>query len=183
MSASYPPQRLAETVHIQDQAMDLAAPPAALVVHEHLGLITASAVDGHVVYRTQRGTLFETRAVKTPGGDYLLMFPTKRPEQSRRPLSLWPRRPQGERSRGTPVKGSGRNLAGTNPPHRHRLQPPRLHPAQAARRKRHPQRPHLLFRHATNLGPPHHEARPARKTRRSAFATPTTMDTPGPKSD
>jgi len=54
----------------------MATPPSGLVVREHLGLITAPAVDGQVVYRTERGTLFETRAVKTPGGDYLLMFPT-----------------------------------------------------------------------------------------------------------
>ena len=76
MSAPYPPQRLAETINLQDRQVALAAPPGDLVVREHLGLITAPAVDGQVVYRTERGTLFETRAIKTPGDDYLLMFPT-----------------------------------------------------------------------------------------------------------
>jgi len=76
MSAPYPPQRLAETINLQDRQVSLVAPPGDLVVREHLGLIAAPAVDGRVVYRTERGTLFETRAIKTPGGDYLLMFPT-----------------------------------------------------------------------------------------------------------
>ncbi|MCY3749029.1 MAG: sialidase family protein [Chloroflexi bacterium] len=76
MSAAHPPQRLADTVNLQDRQVPLAAPPVGLVVRGHLGLITAPAVDGQIVYRTERGTLFETRAIKTPGGDYLLMFPT-----------------------------------------------------------------------------------------------------------
>ena len=76
MSARYPRQTLAETIQLQDRPIAVAAPPDALVVREDLGLIAAPAVDGQIVYRTERGTLFETRAIKTPGGDYLLMFPT-----------------------------------------------------------------------------------------------------------
>ncbi len=76
MTARYPRQQLAETVHIQDRPVALAVPPGELIVREDLGLISAPSIDGSVVYRTQRGTLFETRAIKTPGGDYLLMFPT-----------------------------------------------------------------------------------------------------------
>ena len=76
MSPRYPPTALAETIQLQDRPIAVAAPPDALVVREDLGLIAAPAVDGQIVYRTERGTLFETRAIKTPGGDYLLMFPT-----------------------------------------------------------------------------------------------------------
>ena len=76
MTPCYPPQRLAETIVIQDRPVTLDAPPAGLVIRHDLGLISAPCVDGQAVYRTERGTLFETRAIKTPHGDYLLMFPT-----------------------------------------------------------------------------------------------------------
>ena len=79
MNRPYPPGQLAETIHLQDRPVALAAPPGRLVVREDLGLITAPALDGQVVYRTQRGTVFETRGIKTPSGDYLLMFPTSAP--------------------------------------------------------------------------------------------------------
>lgn len=79
VNSPYPPQTLAETIYLQDMPVAVAAPPDRLVVRENLGLITAPALDGQVVYRTQRGTVFETRAIKTPGGDYLLMFPASTP--------------------------------------------------------------------------------------------------------
>ncbi len=75
MSARYPPQPLAESINLQDRHDQFAAPPGELVVREHLGLITAPSVDGHVVYRTERGTFFESRATRTPGGDYLSITP------------------------------------------------------------------------------------------------------------
>ena len=52
-------------------------------VKEDIGLVAPSPLSGCVVYRTDKGTLFETRAAKTPSGEYLLMFPTNnldRPE-------------------------------------------------------------------------------------------------------
>ena len=70
-----PPLPLAETIDLQGQNVALASPPRGLVVREKIGLVTVAALDGQVVYRARRGRLFETRAVKTPGGDFLLMFP------------------------------------------------------------------------------------------------------------
>ena len=163
MSAPYPPQRLAESVNLQDRQVALATPPGDLVVREHLGLITVPAVDGQVVYRTERGTLFETRAVKTPGGDYLLMFPTNTlayPEgrthyghQNRKVNDLVAFRSSDQ---GTTWHGPTRpididyNLHGFIP----------LTPRAG---NGHSRGPDLLLRHPTHLGPPHHQARPARK--------------------
>ena len=80
--SKYEPLKLAETADIAAQAVKLSALPKGYVVREDLGLVTHEALDGQVVHRTLKpivfgvsGLLLETRAVKTPGGDYLLMFP------------------------------------------------------------------------------------------------------------
>ena len=49
--------------------------PDGLLTLEDVGLLSVPGVQGQVIYRAP-GTLFETRATVTPGGDYLLMFPT-----------------------------------------------------------------------------------------------------------
>lgn len=51
--------------------------PGALKVRPELGLATFPWVRGAVLYqaKNREGGLYETRAVVTPGGDYLLMFP------------------------------------------------------------------------------------------------------------
>ena len=66
---------LAETITVQDRPISISTPPAGLRVLESCGLLTASEVEGTVLFRA-KGSLFETRATKTPGGDFLLMFPT-----------------------------------------------------------------------------------------------------------
>ncbi|MBM3502049.1 MAG: exo-alpha-sialidase [Armatimonadetes bacterium] len=61
---------------IADRVMDLDRLPSGLRVDGNLALVLGSpALSGQVVYTAARN-LFETRATKTPGGDYLLMFPT-----------------------------------------------------------------------------------------------------------
>ena len=72
---AYEPLPLAATASIARQPVSLARPPQGYVVRPHLGLLTHEALDGQVVHRTGKSTLLETRAVKTPKGDYLLMFP------------------------------------------------------------------------------------------------------------
>ena len=72
----FPPLPLVERVTVKGRAIALTAPPPGLVVREKLGLLTAAALDGDIVHRAEApDSLFETRAVITPGGDYLLMFP------------------------------------------------------------------------------------------------------------
>jgi hypothetical protein len=68
------PLPLAEKIHVNGIPVDLRRPPAGLVVREALGLLTAPAVNGQIVHRTTTRIL-ETRAVITPRGDYLLLFP------------------------------------------------------------------------------------------------------------
>jgi hypothetical protein len=71
---TFPPLPLAEKIAINGIAVVPKSPPRSLVRREKLGLVTAPAIDGHIVHRTNTRVL-ETRAVITPGGDYLLMFP------------------------------------------------------------------------------------------------------------
>jgi hypothetical protein len=80
--AQYEPLPLAETTTIGTHPVSLSAPPEGYVLRGHLGLLTHEALDGQVVHRTARpvvfgvsGLVLETRAIQTPGGDYLLMFP------------------------------------------------------------------------------------------------------------
>ena len=68
--------RLAKKITVGGASIHPAAPPRGLVLREKLGLVTAKAVDGQIVHRAQSGKdVYETRAVITPGGDFLLMFP------------------------------------------------------------------------------------------------------------
>ena len=71
----YQPLPLAERITVHGTPVSVGAPPDGLVVLEEAGLLTVTGVRGQVIYRA-RGSLFETRATVTPGGDYLLMFPT-----------------------------------------------------------------------------------------------------------
>ena len=68
------PARLVANVTVGGMTIDAATPPAGLAVRPELGLLTSTLVDGQVVH-VARKNLFEIRAVVTPGGDYLLMFP------------------------------------------------------------------------------------------------------------
>jgi len=65
---------LAKEITVGGSAFDPATPPSGLELRQELGLVTAKPVDGQLVYESKTH-LFETRAVITPGGDYLLMFP------------------------------------------------------------------------------------------------------------
>ena len=70
----YPPLPIAKEISIQSLTVDPRKPPRPLLLRPRLGLITARAVDGEIVHRTTTRVL-ETRAILTPGGDYLLLFP------------------------------------------------------------------------------------------------------------
>lgn len=73
----YPNLPLLTKVEIGGQTMNVNQLPSPLKVHEQMGLVTVSALNGRVLYRAEspEKTLFETRATITPNGDYLLMFP------------------------------------------------------------------------------------------------------------
>ena len=55
----------------------LAEPPRGLVADKQLGLLRHRVLKGQVLHTAKRGLrgLFETRGVRTPKGDLLLMFP------------------------------------------------------------------------------------------------------------
>ena len=71
----------AETVGILDRIaiagaeLQTQALPKQLALREELGLVTAGTLNGKLLYSNPYGGLFEIRATKTPGGDYLMMFP------------------------------------------------------------------------------------------------------------
>ena len=74
---------LAPITEIAGRQVDLGDLPSGYEIKPLLGFVAAIALSGQIVYETENGTLFETRAIKTPEGDYLLMFPTNslnRPE-------------------------------------------------------------------------------------------------------
>ena len=71
----YQPLPLAERITVHGVRVDPGAPPDGLRVLEEVGVLSVPGVSGQVIYRAP-GSLFETRATVTPGGDYLLMFPT-----------------------------------------------------------------------------------------------------------
>ena len=72
---TYQPLPLADRITIHGAPASVGSPPGGLVALEEVGLLSVPGVQGQVIYRAP-GTLFETRATVTPGGDYLLMFPT-----------------------------------------------------------------------------------------------------------
>ncbi len=58
-------------------AIDLSQPPSTLVADSELGLLRHESLTGQVVHSAKKDVrgLFETRAVRTPKGDLLLLFP------------------------------------------------------------------------------------------------------------
>jgi hypothetical protein len=68
---------IAETTEIAGRQVRLTALPAGIVLRRKLGLVTSELVDGQVVHeaRDAKAGLYETKAVITPGGDFLLMMP------------------------------------------------------------------------------------------------------------
>jgi len=75
-SQPYPPLPLDDSVTVHGMTINLQAPPRGLVVRKAIGLLTHETLDGQIVHRaTGKDHVFETRAVITPRGDLLLMFP------------------------------------------------------------------------------------------------------------
>ena len=73
---AYPPLPLAKTANIGCRKVPIDNLPKGYSVYRELGIVVSDTLCGSVVYRTENGSLFESRAIKTPGGDYLLLFPT-----------------------------------------------------------------------------------------------------------
>lgn len=61
----------------RDISIDLSHPPAGYKLRKDLGLLVQDTMEGQVVHTAQskQGTLYETRAVVTPKGDYLVLIP------------------------------------------------------------------------------------------------------------
>lgn len=61
----------------RDISIDLAHPPAGYQVRKDLGLFVQDSMEGQVVHtaKSSQGTLYETRAVVTPKGDYMIFIP------------------------------------------------------------------------------------------------------------
>jgi len=68
---------LAKRISVGGVEFDPASPPAGLVLRESLGVVTVPEVHGQIIHhaRDRNRGMYETRAVVTPKGDYLLMFP------------------------------------------------------------------------------------------------------------
>jgi hypothetical protein len=72
-----PAIELLKETTIGHRTLSFARLPAGLKVDEKLALVLASpAITGQVIHNAGAGFVEDTRAAKTPGGDYLLMFPT-----------------------------------------------------------------------------------------------------------
>ena len=68
--------KIASEITVGGVKIDVAAVPRGLTLRRELGLVTAKTVTGQIVHRAALGQdVYETRAVITPGGDFLLMFP------------------------------------------------------------------------------------------------------------
>ena len=68
--------RIAQEITVGGVRISTAAPPRGVKLRAELGLLTAADVRGQIVHRAAPGKdVYETRAVITPGGDFLLMFP------------------------------------------------------------------------------------------------------------
>jgi hypothetical protein len=70
-----PEIRIAAEIEIGSRPLSTRSLPNAIILREKLGIACTAALDGQVVHRSRKDTLFETRAVITPKGDFLLMFP------------------------------------------------------------------------------------------------------------
>ncbi|QGJ71959.1 Exo-alpha-sialidase [Planctomycetales bacterium 10988] len=71
-------ERLADSLCIHRNLFyTLSSPPQGYQFSSELGILLPKAMDGRVLHRAQSkvGTLYETRAVVTPRGDYLVMIP------------------------------------------------------------------------------------------------------------
>ena len=79
----FPREVLAESVEIGTRPVAIAALPPGLRLDEELGLVVGPGVAGQVLHVNHYGGIFETRACKTPKGDYLLMFPDGLPNTRR----------------------------------------------------------------------------------------------------
>ena len=68
---------IAEEVVVGGRTVATGDPPGPLRLSEDLGLLMDGRVSGQLLHRTAAPDvpLYETRATKTPGGDYLLIFP------------------------------------------------------------------------------------------------------------
>lgn len=66
---------LADSVIVQNVTITTSNLPKGYRFDKDLGLLLHNSITGQVIHRNYEGGLYETRAVKTPGGDYLLMFP------------------------------------------------------------------------------------------------------------
>ncbi len=78
--ADVPPlaaDKIADEITIGGHKILPSNPPPGLALRKQLGLLTAAAVDGQMVHRSRKpgADVYETRAVITPAGDFLLMFP------------------------------------------------------------------------------------------------------------
>ena len=74
------PTELSDSVSIgvlDPIVIPLEAPPSILVPNPELGLLHHASMSGQLIHTAKQGVrgLFETRAVRTPKGDLLLMFP------------------------------------------------------------------------------------------------------------
>jgi len=68
-------ETLADSVRVQKKVFTSATLPEGFRMDKELGLLLHNSIQGQVIHRNFTGGLYETRAVKTPGGDYLFMFP------------------------------------------------------------------------------------------------------------
>jgi hypothetical protein len=69
--------RVASNITVGGLTIQTASPPKPLILREELGIVTTPAVSGQIIHhaRDREKGLYETRAVVTPKGDFLLMFP------------------------------------------------------------------------------------------------------------
>jgi len=68
-------------------AFEIGQPPKGYKIDAPLGLIVGDCMTGQAIHHAQSktGTLYETRAVRTPAGDYLVMIPDGRHASSEQP--------------------------------------------------------------------------------------------------
>ena len=69
-------ENVAEVVLVGGMELRTGRLPPGLVLRDELGIITTRYVNGQIIHHAAAGAMvLETRAIITPGGDYLLMFP------------------------------------------------------------------------------------------------------------
>ena len=80
--SNYEAWPLAKKVSIGSTTVSIDSLPAGYEAMHGIGIAGHASIAGSVVYRTESGSLFEPRCIVTPGGDYLLMFPTNTRDKS-----------------------------------------------------------------------------------------------------